>query len=124
MSHSNFCSRTGHHVKALLRAYLHRSGHVQVTCLLECQKEALWRSLHLKRRGCRRRLHFSQDEQAHLSKMSSSSIPISKCQHYQMQSGEMTWQSICKSMFFLQIRSHQCKFFVLTADATDTLFAK
>jgi len=41
-----------------------------------------------------------------------------------MQSGEMTWQSICKSMFFLQIRSHQCKFFVLTADATDTLFAK
>jgi len=41
-----------------------------MTCLVEYQKEALRRSLHLKRRGCRRRLHFSQDEQAHLSKMS------------------------------------------------------
>jgi len=45
-----------------------------------------------------------------------------------MQSGEMTWQSICKSMPFLQIKSTQCKVFFLTAeyvcDATDTFFAK
>ena len=65
-------------MKALLRTHLRREGHVQVTCLLENQKVAPRRSLHLKRRGCRRRLHSSQDEQAHLSKMSSSSAPYHK----------------------------------------------
>jgi len=72
---ATFVQEQGHHVKGLLRAHLRRRGHVQVTCLLEYQKEAPRRSLHLKRRGCRRRLHFSQDEQAHLSKVSSSSAP-------------------------------------------------
>ena len=56
---ATFVQEQGHHVKALLRAHLRRRGHVHVTCLLEYQKEAPWRSLHLKRR----RLHFSQDEQ-------------------------------------------------------------
>jgi len=65
-------------MKALLRAHLRRRGHVQVTCLLEYQKKAARRSLHLKRRSCGRRLHFSQDEQAHLPKMSSSSAPDCK----------------------------------------------
>ena len=72
---ATFVQEQGDHVKALLRAHLRRRGHVQVTCLLEYQKEAPRRSLHLKRRGCRRRLPFSQDAQAHPSKMSSSSVP-------------------------------------------------
>jgi len=41
-----------------------------------------------------------------------------------MQSGEMTWYSICTSMPFLQARSRQYKFFFVIADCacdlTDT----
>ena len=67
----------GHYVKALLRAHLRRRGHMQVTCLPRYQKRSRGDHYTCKEETtltlfsrCRRRLHFSHDDQAHPSKIS------------------------------------------------------